>query len=185
MSASRTLYAFVYGTLKSTWWNHDAWMRGFTRMEPATMHGRLLVRQTGTPILELPPGHRLLEGSADLRADLAAHHALLEGPSHAVPPPQTDGAPWLEVRGELYAFHEGEAPLRGLDELEDFHPGGDSLYERVLAPVRGASVPHAWVYTVPRDKTSADYTEALDPTNWDARVELGRRHWTHPKWDGR
>ncbi len=54
---------------------------------------------------------------------------------------------WAPVYGELLTFDDPESRLPAIDRLEGFHPGGSSLYRRVLVPVctSGKTIP-AWVY---------------------------------------
>jgi len=52
------------------------------------------------------------------------------------------------VYGELLTFDDPETRLPAIDRLEGFHPGGPSLYRRVLVPVciRQEVVVGAWAY---------------------------------------
>jgi len=51
------------------------------------------------------------------------------------------------VYGELLTFDDPETRLPAIDRLEGFHPGGPSLYKRVLAPVyAGKELIPAWLY---------------------------------------
>ena len=65
-----------------------------------------------------------------------------------VPESATQGA-WGAVYGELLTFDDPYSSLPPIDRLEDFRPGGHSLYRRllVLITVNGAREV-AWVYTV-------------------------------------
>jgi len=55
---------------------------------------------------------------------------------------------WGPVYGELLTFDDPETRLPAIDRLEGFHPGGPSLYRRVLVPVWAAgAVLLAWLYT--------------------------------------
>jgi gamma-glutamylcyclotransferase (GGCT)/AIG2-like uncharacterized protein YtfP len=52
------------------------------------------------------------------------------------------------VYGELLTFDDPENRLPAIDRLEGFHPGGSSLYRRVLVPVcieRSVARP-VWLY---------------------------------------
>jgi hypothetical protein len=51
------------------------------------------------------------------------------------------------VYGELLTFDDPGTRLPAIDRLEAFHPGGPSLYRRVLVPVciDGRKVP-SWLY---------------------------------------
>jgi gamma-glutamylcyclotransferase (GGCT)/AIG2-like uncharacterized protein YtfP len=51
------------------------------------------------------------------------------------------------VYGELLTFDDPETRLPTVDRLESFHPGGRSLYRRVLVPVyAGKELIPAWLY---------------------------------------
>jgi len=55
---------------------------------------------------------------------------------------------WGPVYGEFLTFDDPEHRLPAIDRLEGFHPGGPSLYRRVLVPVciRQEIVLGAWAY---------------------------------------
>jgi len=54
---------------------------------------------------------------------------------------------WVPVYGELLTFDDPESRLPAIDRLEGFHPGGPSLYKRVLVPVFSKnSLSSAWLY---------------------------------------
>lgn len=161
------LHVFVYGTLKRGYWNHDRCMKSFVSVEPATIVGRIHLRHTRTPILEIPPPHVLAFGTTDCSADLRTQERLAVRAAISVHADER----WLNVHGELYAFDDAATRVPLLDELEEYVPGADSLYDRVLAPVSSASARAAWVYVVPARHTAADYAAAKDPSNWDGKVE--------------
>jgi hypothetical protein len=49
--------------------------------------------------------------------------------------------------GELLTFDDPETRLPAIDRLEGFHPGGPSLYKRVLVPVCiDGRLLSAWLY---------------------------------------
>ena len=121
------LRVFVYGTLKHSYWNHDKYMSGSTAMEPATILGRLHIRHTGTPILEIPAENILARGSQHYNAD-AETQRRFSGQA----PDLTPGDKWVRVHGELYTYNDPETRLPKLDELEEYFPGRESLYDRVL-----------------------------------------------------
>ncbi|MBX3729404.1 MAG: gamma-glutamylcyclotransferase [Candidatus Sumerlaeia bacterium] len=173
---------FVYGTLKRGYWNHDPYLGRAVSCQPATVRGRLHVRHTGTPFLELPPSAILARGTADFRHDQTTQKLLAEGVEASLPDDDDD---WLVVRGELALLPPEPDLLRQLDDLEGFDPDmpDDSLYHRVLAPIRAPELLAAWVYVVPPDTPPEDLTPAVDPTFWDANVEieaLRRRRDTEP-----
>jgi len=54
---------------------------------------------------------------------------------------------WAPLYGEFFIFDDLEIRLPSIDRLEDFHPGGSSMYQRVLVPAftRETVVP-VWLY---------------------------------------
>jgi gamma-glutamylcyclotransferase (GGCT)/AIG2-like uncharacterized protein YtfP len=97
--------------------------------------------RSGYPVLVVPEAAILAHGSADAMADAA----LQPAPVVEAPDP---GGRWRDVAGELLTFDDPRERLPRIDELEDFHPGGASLYRRVLLPVRceSAAARTAWAY---------------------------------------
>ena len=144
------LKLFVYGTLKRGCRNHQAFCRGVVEVREASVQGRLY-EGPGYPILEVPEGDILAHGSADPLADTTTQARL----SHRVQaglqrlPEGTTGETCDTVYGELFTFDDPQTRLPSIDRLEGFHPGGCSLYRRVLVPatVDGATQ-LAWVYVV-------------------------------------
>ncbi|MDE2665184.1 MAG: gamma-glutamylcyclotransferase [Acidobacteriota bacterium] len=144
------LALFVYGTLKRGFRNHQAFCRGFVEFREATVRGRLY-EGPGYPILKVPEADILAQGTTDPLADAATQTRL----SHRVQaglqrlPEGATGEIWDIVCGELFTFDDPRTRLHPIDRLEGFHPGGRSLYRRVLVPatVEGARQP-AWVYAV-------------------------------------
>ena len=54
---------------------------------------------------------------------------------------------WGPVYGELLSFDDPSTRLPAIDRLESFHPGGSSLYRRVLVPAfTGGTVVPVWLY---------------------------------------
>lgn len=144
------LNLFVYGTLKRGCRNHQDFCRGFVEVREASVRGRLY-QGPGYPVLEVPEGDILAQGTADPLADAATQARL----SHRVqaglrqPPEGATGETCDTVYGELFTFDDPRTRLPSIDRLEGFHPGGRSLYRRVLVPasVDGLRQP-AWVYAV-------------------------------------
>ncbi len=159
------LRVFVYGTLKHGYWNHDRHMQGAVSSDPATVLGRLHVRSTGTPILEIPGEHVLATGTRHHAADAEAQRRFA-GQAPEIRPHDK----WVRVHGEVYTFNDTETRLAALDQLEEFVPGGESLYDRVLTWC-GKNGAVAWTYVIPSHRTADDYTPAHNPANWDPRVE--------------
>ncbi|MCY3765626.1 MAG: gamma-glutamylcyclotransferase [Gemmatimonadetes bacterium] len=143
---------FVYGTLKRGYSNHDDYCRGVLAVEEALVRGCLYIRPDRIPFLEVPDENILATGTADPAADAVTQERLardieprLLTENPVVPPVSGRGV----VRGELLEFDDPETRLPAIDRLEGFHPGGRSLYRRVLVPVRvKESFTVAWTYVV-------------------------------------
>jgi gamma-glutamylcyclotransferase (GGCT)/AIG2-like uncharacterized protein YtfP len=146
--AERRLDVFVYGTLKRSQVNHEAFCRGALAVEDAWTRGRLFHLPAGYPALEIAPGCLLAEGTADLAADLALQDRWRERLRHDPPAPVEEPA-YPRAFGEWVSFGDPGVRLPRLDRLEVFRPGRRSLYQRVLvlAWVGEADLPRpAWTY---------------------------------------
>jgi len=143
----------VYGTLKSGFPNHDRFCRNAIDIQPATVWGRLY--DLGAyPALQVPEESILAHGTADPLAD-AATQARFNAEAAQHPDLRAKGRTrrgWGLIRGELLTFDDPAERLPRLDRLEGFHPGGPSLYRRVLMPAftGDESVP-AWAYVAGED----------------------------------
>jgi len=154
------LRLFVYGTLKRGFWNHDRFCRGVLAMEDAVVRGRLFETPSGIPVLQVPEEDILAVGTTNPRADAATQARVAARMRDPEPtsdrlPWKGTGAPWAPVYGELLTFDDPETRLPAIDRLEGFHPGGLSLYRRVLFPVclnRGKRLV-AWVYVAGGNST--------------------------------
>jgi len=140
---------FVYGTLKRGCWNHDRFCRGVLDVQEAVVRGRLYEMPSGIPVLQVPEADILAHGTADPLADVAAQARFAEDLASILDPvPESATAgDWAPVYGELLTFDDPETRLPAIDRLEGFHPGGPSLYRRVLVPVYAEKelIP-AWLY---------------------------------------
>jgi gamma-glutamylcyclotransferase (GGCT)/AIG2-like uncharacterized protein YtfP len=137
---------FVYGTLKRGGSNHAAYCGNAVGIKPGRVLGRLWMLPAGFPILEVPRGLRLAEGSSDYVSD-----ALLSGPYRAAVWPPTPELPMRWIEGELMTFLEPRQTLHEMDELESYSPGRPSLYARALVAVHAhdGSWLSAWCYVAP------------------------------------
>jgi gamma-glutamylcyclotransferase (GGCT)/AIG2-like uncharacterized protein YtfP len=148
------LRLFVYGTLKRGFWNHDRFCRGVLTVEDAVVRGRLFETSSGIPVLEVPEEDILAVGTTNPLADVATQAHMTVCISNPKPTPDQlpkkgTGAHWSTVYGELFTFDDPETRLPAIDQLEGFHPGGQSLYRRVLVPVQvNRIVLPAWLYVV-------------------------------------
>lgn len=144
------LRLFVYGTLKRGFWNHDRFCRGVLDIREAVVRGRLYEMHSGIPVLQVPDGDVLAHGTPDVSADVATQARFSEQLASYPEPAQQSATAgdWGRVYGELLTFNDPESRLPAIDRLEGFHPGGPSLYRRVLVPVMtDSSCALAWVYT--------------------------------------
>jgi gamma-glutamylcyclotransferase (GGCT)/AIG2-like uncharacterized protein YtfP len=135
------LRLFVYGTLKRGGRYHDRYCSGARSIETASVRGRVYQLPEGYPVLVVPEGTILARGSADPAADVRRQAAAALAISEVDPS-------WTDIPGELFTFDDPQTRLPRIDELEEFHPDGASLYRRVLLRVRcasGTSVA-AWAY---------------------------------------
>ena len=144
------LKLFVYGTLKRGYRNHQDFCRGYVDVRQASVRGRLY-EGPGYPILEVPEGDVLAQGTTSPLADAATQARM----AHRVwtklqPLPEgATGEIWGTVYGELFTFDDPETRLPSIDRLEGFHPGGRCLYRRVLVPAFVERIRRlAWVYIV-------------------------------------
>jgi len=158
--AAGILRLFVYGTLKRGCWNHDRFCRGVLSVEEAVVRGRLYEMPSGIPVLQVPEEDILAHGTADPLADVATclradthrqAQARFAGDLASILEPVPESATagdWAPVYGEFLTFDDPETRLPAIDRLEGFHPGGRSLYRRVLVPVciRQDVVLGAWAY---------------------------------------
>ena len=146
-SGAHPFRLFVYGTLKRGHGNHARYSRGVLTIEPASTIGRLYSLPQGYPMLVLPPAHQLASGSADYLEDAARQRQMAaHWQSESLPVSPND---WDLIRGEVLTFDDPQQHLPGLDALEGFHPGGASLYHRVLAPVNAPDAQPIWTYVAP------------------------------------
>ena len=139
--ASPHLRVFVYGTLKRGERNHERFCRNVSRIEPATTRGRLYHLPFEFPGLVVDREEVRGIGTRDYSSDVLKQQSL--------PDAKTTSPDGL-VYGELISFPDPER-LMALDALEDYAPGEDGLYERILLPVEvsGQRV-LAWAYSLRR-----------------------------------
>jgi gamma-glutamylcyclotransferase (GGCT)/AIG2-like uncharacterized protein YtfP len=134
---------FFYGTLKRGQSNHERFCQGTLRVEPATTQGHLYELPFGFPGLRVDAANVRAVGTRDYLADVQKQSENS--------PPLSSGSGWDLVHGELFTFEDPEERLVAFDALEGYTPGENSLYERVLIPVRSASgTSLAWAYELKR-----------------------------------
>lgn len=165
------LRLFVYGTLKTGFAGHDRYCGGGLRAEPAWLPGRLFKLSPRVPIAVLPDDAILAVGSRDIPADLKIQERFqseqVEGGTEEEAG-STGG--WARIEGELLVFNDPEARLPRLDRFEEFYPGGESTYKRVLVRITLHSGLRcvAWTYAAAVDTTD------LEP--YEGRLWLPDQH---------
>ena len=136
---------FVYGTLKSGQRNHGRFCRGVLLVEPAQVLGRLYQLPVGYPMLVVPVSHVVAKGTADYVHDEQLELSLCREsflPSQAVP----RGGDWERIEGEILTFDDAAIRLPKLDRLEQFVPGGECFYDRVLVRPQPPANGVVWTY---------------------------------------
>lgn len=148
---------FIYGTLKSTGDAHHLLAGKFDEMKPAKLTGKLYLREEdGIPYITVPGRFILGRGSRDYGRDNTLL-TKLEVPSDYSPHEEA-----TFVHGELYFISDYQKLMEILDLFEDFSPGHESEYDRVLYPVsvdNGESYSLSWIYTIANN--SAEKTDEL------------------------
>lgn len=168
------LRLFVYGTLKRGFWNHDRFCRGVLTVEDAVVRGRLFETSSSIPVLQVPEEDILAVGTTNPLADVATQAHVMARMSNPEPTPDRlpkkgTGVPWGPVYGELLTFDDPETRLPSIDRLEGFHPGGQSLYSRVLVPVcmdRERRLT-AWAYVAGRSILPRDLRQLKEVSVWN------------------
>jgi hypothetical protein len=113
------------------------------------VRGRLYEMPSGIPNLQVPDVDILAHGTADPLADVATQARLSDRLALCPELTLENATPgdWGPVYGELLTFDDPESRLPAIDRLEGFHPGGSSLYRRVLVPIHAReSIVVAWLY---------------------------------------
>ena len=159
------LLAFVYGTLKRGYWNHDRFCSNAIHIEEATIRGRLYELPSGIPVLQVPDNSVLAAGSMDPLTDVATQESFRDKLAVATDHEKD----WLAIRGELMVFPDARLSLPPIDRLEGFRPGLPSLYNRVLVPVmlNDNSLIPAWCYVGGRDVARS--MVPTGNTNWSRK----------------
>jgi gamma-glutamylcyclotransferase (GGCT)/AIG2-like uncharacterized protein YtfP len=156
------LRIFVYGTLKQGQRNFARFCGGVLAIEPASVLGRLYYLSDGRhlsygyPMLEVPPEHVLAVGSSDYVGDAARLDRA------SVSPAAVQGD-WEAIQGEIHTFDDPVQRLTAMDRLEDFHPGGPSLYHRVLLRTLAPVGSLVWTYVAAEGRVPAG-AERIGPS---------------------
>lgn len=138
-----TLPLFLYGTLRHGGERHDLVAPYLVATAAARVWGRLYqVDGEDYPALEAPDTLVLATGTAIPHADTTTAH------EYPVSECTTVSGDWDWVSGDLVTLKNPAFCLPLLDDYEEFRPGGNSLYQRVLMAVQFQDgVAAAWTYT--------------------------------------
>lgn len=130
---------FVYGTLKEGGEHHHLLSGEHTQKDDAQVAATRYSMEDGIPYITVPKESILLKGSIHPMADAKKATSIQVAP--------IESETWVD--GELYVLTDPEERVPLLDLLEDFEPGGDSEYDRVLLPVKTKDgwIP-AWTYII-------------------------------------
>jgi gamma-glutamylcyclotransferase (GGCT)/AIG2-like uncharacterized protein YtfP len=154
MGGDAQLRLFVYGTLKRGFENHRKLCQGVRSVEAAEIGGKVYALPAGYPALVIPKAAILSLGTADGAADVATQFRLqaeVNAGPHSADDPATLVPGLDRVHGEILTFDDGPSRLAKFDQLEDFRPGRQSAYLRVLAQVftrRSQEAVVSWVYVM-------------------------------------
>lgn len=137
---------FIYGTLRSDGPEHHLLAGKYDTVVQAEINAKLYTRaEDNIPYITVPGKYILGRGSHDYTKD-AAMLSKVEVPEGYEP---MKSVGW--VKGELYTLSDYKQLMQILDLYEDFSPGYDSEYDRVLYPVKSStdeSFELAWVYVI-------------------------------------
>lgn len=115
-------------------------------MVSAKINAKLYAREEdGIPYITVPGKYIATRGSHDYTKDAAALSKFTVPDDYK--PSEATG--W--VRGELYTITDYKQLMQIIDLFEDFSPGYESEYDRVLYPVQiegQVSFEMAWVYVI-------------------------------------
>lgn len=176
---------FVYGSLMSDSWSFSRFCTSAIAVGEGYVPGRLLLRHTGTPILQFDPASLLQLGSSNLQQDAAIQQsetgaekleqiyrtkALLD--DKFLKQNTADSLKKYFVKGEWLLFDDAEETLRKLDEYEEFFADTPDkcLYDRWLVKSPAFKGP-VWTYGIPSCKTPDVYSPPKNAHLWDPMEE--------------
>ena len=141
MAAIRSQFLFAYGTLRAE--EQESSLHGPVRLSasPAKAPGSLYTLKEGYPILLVEPNIKVVTASYEWDADWELACSRLESCSYACPKPSNIEGELIEIPLESNTFDKSDA-------WEGFSVGSNSVYQRMVIPVRrndGRILP-AWVY---------------------------------------
>lgn len=134
---------FVYGTLKTGYWNFERYCRNAVNIKPATVWGRLWQLPAGYPAIEVPEASILAYGTGDPLKDAVVQKQFSKESFKFF----RHDRDWGLVRGEVMSFLDPHRDLPLIDQLEGFNPSTRCLYNRVLVPALQVRKPVVvWLY---------------------------------------
>tara|TARA_B100000519_G_scaffold193521_1_gene196215 strand:+ start:1317 stop:1829 length:513 start_codon:yes stop_codon:yes gene_type:complete len=141
MAAIRSQFLFAYGTLRAE--EQESSLHGPVRLSasPAKAPGSLYTLKEGYPIMLVEPNIKVVTASYEWDADWELACSRLESCSYAYAKPPSIEGELIEIPLESNAFDKS-------DTWEGFSVGSNSVYQRMVIPVRrndGRILP-AWVY---------------------------------------
>ena len=104
---------FVYGTLKSGFWNHETYCREAISIEPAAVMGRLYELPSGIPVLEVPKENIIAVGSRDICRDASVQSSTGWQSSMHMGCEQ-----WRWIEREIIAFADPHRAIPPIARLE-------------------------------------------------------------------
>lgn len=127
---------FVYGTLKFGRSNH-CWLDA-VKIKTGFVQGKLYLLPAGFPALKINRNSILAIGTKDFQADSTAQKAAKTL--------KQNEEEWIQ--GEIITLKTPEG-IRGIDLLEGFNPGEESLFRRVLVTAKkGRKKCAVWTYSM-------------------------------------
>lgn len=137
---------FIYGTLKSNESEHHLLKNKYVSVKNAVVKGKLYLRSDDdVPYVTVAGKHILGRGSHDYLRDAALITKVTIPEDYKLLEDDT------LVYGELFEFHEFNQLMQVIDLFEDFSPGYESDYDRVLYPVKTEDsdiFEPVWLYTI-------------------------------------
>ncbi|HAC16158.1 MAG TPA: hypothetical protein DCE78_09495 [Bacteroidetes bacterium] len=137
---------FIYGTLRSDGPEFHLLSGTDATMSKAKINAKLYLRaEDNIPYITVPGKYILGRGSHDYTKDAALIGKLTVPEDYSVEP----NAPMVE--GELFELPGYKQIMQVVDLYEDFSPGYESEYDRVLYPVKredSDTYELAWVYVI-------------------------------------
>jgi gamma-glutamylcyclotransferase (GGCT)/AIG2-like uncharacterized protein YtfP len=137
---------FIYGTLKTSESEHHLLRGKYKSIKKAVVNGKMYLKQEDQiPYITVPGKFILGRGTHDYLRDAALINKV------SIPDGFSVNITESIVHGELFEFDEFEQLMQIIDLFEDFSPGYESDYDRVLYPVKvedSQDYEIVWLYTI-------------------------------------